>query len=417
MSLKTDNSLLKYSGIIFIATIFGGVINYLFQVYVGRALGPEGYGEFSALVSLLYITSVPAGTISTTIALFISEYRAKSEFGKIKYLLIYSIKKLFIFGIAGFILIGIVSGAIASYLNLTSKIPILIIGLIFIVSAIYPIATGALQGLQKFTHAGINGILGSIFKLVSGILLVYAGWGVNGAILSLFLSPLFAFLFALVPLRSIFKEVSIKTQNMEILRFSFPVLITILVITLISNIDVMIVKHYFNAQEAGYYSAASLISKIIFFATGSIATVMLPKVSEIHLKKENTLIILKNCLAYTFLISILSIIVYWMAPTFVVGLLFGREYTETTRIIGTLGVAMMFFSLSYMIIIYNMAVKNFRFIYGTTAILLLEIILLSVFHETLYVVVKILAALFILLFAGLVIGVMWNPTNSTTKDI
>ncbi len=417
MNLKTDNNLLKYSSIIFMATIFGGVLNYLFQLYVGRALGPEGYGEFSALVSLLYITSVPASTISTTIAFFTSEFRAKSEFGKIKYLFIYSIKKLLIFGFAGFVLIWIASGAIASYLNLPSYIPVLIIGMIFIISVIYPIATGSLQGLQKFTHAGINGIIGSIFKLISGILLVYAGLDVNGAILSLFIAPLFAFLFALIPLRFIFKEVSIKTQNMEILRYSLPVLITILLITLISNIDVMLVKHYFDPADAGYYSAASLISKIIFFVTGSIATVMLPKVSEIHQKRENTLDILKNCLIYTFLISLLAVSVYWIAPTFVVSLLFGREYVETTRIIGTLGIAMMFFSLSYMIIIYNMAIKNFRFLYITMVILLLEIILLSVFHETLDIVVRTLAALFIFLFAGLVIGIKGVPLKSTKKDI
>ena len=179
----------------------------------------------------------------------------------------------------------------------------------------------------------------------------------------------------------------------------------------------MIVKHYFNATDAGYYSAASLISKIIFFATGSIATVMLPKVSELNLKKENTRSVLKNCLGYTFFVSLVAVFVYWMAPDLVVGMLFGREYEETTRVIGILGLAMMFFSLSYIIIIYNMAVKNFRFIYVTTAILLFEIILLSVFHETLFAVTKILAILFMMLFAGLVIGVTGNPLKPTKKFI
>ncbi|VVB91315.1 Polysaccharide biosynthesis protein [uncultured archaeon] len=415
--LKTDNNLLKFSSIIFIATILGGGINYFFQIYVGRALGPEGYGEFSALISLLYITSVPAGTISTTIVLFTSEFRANSEFGKIKYLLIYSIKKLLLFGIAGFILIWIASGVIASFLNIDSNIPILFIGLIFVISAVYPIVTGALQGLQKFIHAGINSILAAIVKLISGILLVYIGLGVNGAMLSLFISPLIAFLLALIPLRYILMEKSVKTPNMKILHYSLPVFITILIITLISNIDVMIVKHYFNANDAGYYSAASLISKIIFFVTGSIATVMLPNVSELHIKKENTLRILKNCLGYTFFLSTIAVFFYWVAPDFVVSLLFGREYAVATRIIGILGISMMFFSLSYMIIIYNIAIKNFRFIYMTTAILILEIILMSIFHENLYVVAKILAALFILLFAGLLIEVFGNPLKSTKKDI
>lgn len=399
--LKTDNNLLKHSSIIFIATVISGVFGYLFQLYVGRALGPEGYGEFSALVSILIITSVPASTIITTVALFTSEYKAKAEYGKIKHLLVYSLNKLFIFGLIGFLLISLASGVIASFLKIPDTIPIFIIGLIFLVSAIYPLTTGALQGLQNFTQAGLNGIIGAAFKLAFSMVFIYIGWGVSGAMLALFVSTLLAFLLALVPLRFILKEASIKIQNRDILQYSLPVFVTSLIITLISNIDVVLVKHYFSATEAGYYSAASLISKVIFFVTAPIATVMFPKVSELHIKKEITINVLKNCLAYTCLLSLIAVIAYWAVPNFVVGMLFGQEYAEAIRIIGIFGIALMFFSLSYILIIYNMAIKNFSFLYITTAILLLEVSLLSIFHESLFTVVKILAILFIMLFIGL----------------
>lgn len=412
IALKTENNLLKHSGIIFTAAVIGGVFSYLFQLYVGRALGPEGYGEFSALISLLYITSVPAATIITTIALFTSEYKAKTEYGKIKYLLIYSVKKLIVFGLMGFLLIALASGAIASFLNISSTLPILIIGLIFIISAIYPIAIGALQGLQNFTQAGLNGVLGAAFKLTFGVAFVYIGWGVNGAILTLLVSPFLAFLLALIPLRFILKETSVKTQNREILHYSLPVFITLALIAVISNIDVVLVKHYFSAAEAGYYSAASLLSKIIFFITGSIATVMFPKVSELKIKKEKTFEVLKSCLAYTGLLSLLAVFTYWTAPAFVVGMLFGREYSEATNIIGMFGTAVMFFSFAYIIIMYNMAVKNFKFLYITTAALLLEILFLSIFHDTLLTVVKILAILFMLLFVAMGIDVLEKSSKS-----
>ncbi|MCX9011235.1 MAG: oligosaccharide flippase family protein [Candidatus Methanoperedens sp.] len=405
MHFKIDKSLLRHSSIILTATVIGGLFNYLFQLYMGRALSPEGYGEFSALVSLLYITSVPAGTIVTTIALFASEYKAKSEYGKLKFLLIDSIKKLFIFGLLGFILIGIASSAISSFLNIGSNIPVLIIGLIFLISAVYQIAVGTLQGLQNFTQAGLNGILAAAFKLVFGVLFVYFGLGVNGALLALFVSPLLAFLFALIPLRFISKTISIRTKNREILKYSLPVLITLLVITLISNIDVVLVKHYFSAADTGYYSAASLLSKIIFFVTGAIATVMFPKVSELHIRKEKTIEVLRNSLFYTFMITAPAIFIYWFSPAFVVGMLFGREYAGTTEIIGLFGVALMFFSLAYIIIMYSMAVKNFRFLYIITGVLLLEVLVLSSFHDTLFTVVKILAILFIMLFTGMALVV------------
>lgn len=417
MHLKIDKKLLRQSGIIFTATVISGIFTTFFQLYIGRALGPSDYGEFSALTSLLIITSVPASTIATTIAFFISEYNAKAEFGKIKYLLIYSVKKLLIFGLIGFFLIAFASGAIASFLNITSIIPILIIGMIFIVSVIHPITTGALQGLQNFTQAGFNGFLAAASKLIFGILFVYIGWDLNGAILALLASPILAFLVALIPLRVILKEVSIKTHNREVFQYSIPIFITTLIITLILNIDIMLVKHYFSASEAGYYSAASLLSKIIFFITTSIAIVMFPKISELHTKKEKTISVLKNCLAYTGLFSLLGVFIYWIAPTFVVNMLFGSEYGGTINIIGMFAVALMFFSLSYIIIIYNMAIKNFKFIYVITAGLLFEILLLSMFHETLLTVVKILAILSLLLFVAMAIDVLDESVRSKQDQL
>ncbi len=408
MYLKTDNNLLKHGGIIFFATIIGGVFSYLFQLYISRALGPEGYGEFSALISLLYITSIPATTITTAIALFTSQYKANLEYGKIKYLLFHSIKKLLIIGVVGFLLISVASGVIISFLHIRSNVPILIIGLIFILSAISPITHGALQGIQDFFQLGLNIVLSAIFKLVTGILFIYLGMGLDGAMLALFASFLLSFLLALIPLRFILKEKSTETQNKEILQYSLPVFITLLIVTLISNIDVVLVKHYFAATEAGYYSASSLLAKIIFFITAPIAAVMFPKVSELHIKKARTTSVLKNCLAYTGILSLAAVIAYCTAPTIVVGMLFGREYFEATKIIGIFGVALMFFSLSYVIILYNMAAKNFKFIYIITIILLLEIVLLSIFHESLITVVKILAILFTLLFVGLAIGIQWK---------
>ena len=52
------------------------------------------------------------------------------------------------------------------------------------------------------------------------------------------------------------------------------------------NIDVILVKHYFSADEAGHYAALSQLGKIIIFGTGAIASVMFPLVVERFEKHE-----------------------------------------------------------------------------------------------------------------------------------
>mgnify|MGYP003565942060 CR=1 FL=1 len=60
--LNHDN-LLKHSSIMFIATLIGSACNYLFQLYMGRALGPADYGVFGSLFAIFYILSVLSASI------------------------------------------------------------------------------------------------------------------------------------------------------------------------------------------------------------------------------------------------------------------------------------------------------------------------------------------------------------------
>src|SRR6202022_1201592 len=53
-------------------------------------------------------------------------------------------------------------------------------------------------------------------------------------------------------------------------------------ITLFYNFDVLLAKHFLSNQDAGLYSAMSLLGKLLFFGTISVSVVMFPRVSAIH---------------------------------------------------------------------------------------------------------------------------------------
>ena len=407
-SIQKDEGLLKHGSILFFALIITSIFNYLFQVYVGRALGPANYGIFGSLVSILHILSVPAGVVRLTIARFISEFRAKSEYGKAKYLAFYSFKRLLFFGLGCSVLIIFCSGVITSFLHLPSRIPLLILGLVLLISVIYPIAIGVLQGLQNFFQLGLNHIFAAGFKLIFGVLLLFIGLGVNGALLALFLGPLVALLLAFIPLKFLFWEEKVEAKDYEIIQYSLPVLIAMLCLTLITSVDIILVKHFFDPTESGYYVAASLLAKVILFATLPIGNAMFPKVSELHAREEDTMPILRSSLFYVGLISLLCLIIYFVNPTFVVSTLFGSAYPGTIGLIGIFGVGMMFFSLSHINIMYKLAVKKFRFLYILTVAPILEIVLIVFFHFTLITVVEI----FLIVAASLFFGMLFVDRSS-----
>jgi len=59
---------LKEGGILLFATVLGGFLNYLFNIFIGRMLTPSEYSVVVSLFSVFVIISVPIGTIQTVVA-------------------------------------------------------------------------------------------------------------------------------------------------------------------------------------------------------------------------------------------------------------------------------------------------------------------------------------------------------------
>jgi O-antigen/teichoic acid export membrane protein len=92
----------RHSAIMFMGSMVACACNYLYQVYLGRALGPEEYGAFGALFSIYYLIYVLSGTIQASSARFVSKYNAVSNLSAIKAILLGFMKRAALLGIAVF---------------------------------------------------------------------------------------------------------------------------------------------------------------------------------------------------------------------------------------------------------------------------------------------------------------------------
>ena len=125
--LNKNDSLLKHGLFVLIFSFFTHILNYIFQLYMGRTLGPEQYGIFGVLMSLFYILSAPASSINAVLTKFVSSYKSQEEYGKIKTLLIRSFRKLLIYGIVGLIIYFLISSFIAEFLRIETYYIIIIV--------------------------------------------------------------------------------------------------------------------------------------------------------------------------------------------------------------------------------------------------------------------------------------------------
>ena len=265
---------------------------------------------------------------------------------------------------------------------------------------ICPVLLGTLQGLQKFFYFGTDMMIGGIGKLFFGILLVYAGLRLNGALLGLALATLAAFLFAIFPLRHQFAlpQTDCDFSLSPIYGYFFPVGLMLLCFVVLTNIDLVLVKHFFDSSQAGHYAAASIVAKIILFLPGAIAMVMFPKTSELHALSKESKPVLKKSLFYTTVLSGGVFLLYLAIPSLIVKSLFGSQYIPAIPLIGVFGLAMLFFSLTNILFFYQLSVHQFKFLKILVVATLVEVALISLFHASLIQVILILVAVSLSLF-------------------
>lgn len=383
---------------------------------MGRVLGPSSYGSLGTLLGIIYLMIVPLFTVQTSITKFVSELKTKKEYGKIKYLMTRSLKVFFYVGIASFILLLLFTPKISDFLHMPI-LPLIIVDLILIFIFLLPVVRGIMQGMQLFKSLGINQVIEGVTKIIFGILFVYIGLGVSGAIGGILFSHILAFLFAFTPLMFLFKYKKEKFNIKDMYFYSLPVFVVMLSLTAFYSLDLILVKHFFSEVESGYYAAISLIGRTVYFATLSISFVMFPKVSELHSNNKESKHVLFKSLLLILLIGTFLILFYSIFPSFTISLFFGVDYLVIKNLIWIFALIMLLFSLIYSLALYNLSLRKIKFIYILLLFNILEVLLIYLFHNSLtYIIYGILTLMIILLLLLFVCTITYKNEKTINNN-
>jgi len=369
-----------------------------------RRLQPVEYGVLNALFSLWMILSMPAGTLQTVVTKYVSQHFGKKEFAQIKYFLIHFGKRIILSAICFLAVFWSLTPVIGNFLKIYSLSLILIAGVILFLSIISPLVMGVLQGAQRFLAMAINGIIGSVLKLILGIGLVALGFQVMGAIVGIGLAVLLTLILAYfqlpVQLLKVREFHSRELRMKSVYRYSVPVFFSLLGWMVLTNGDVILVKHFFSPEDAGFYSIAQMVGKIILFLPAVIGAVLFPKMSEAFSEERATKPLLKKGLLITGVLCVSASIFCGLAPGFVLKVLARKEAAEAVRLVPLFCIAMTFYALVQLFLTYNLAVHRFRYTAYLLAAAILQVGLISWFHPSLSAVLFSLILNSILLFSA-----------------
>jgi len=200
--------LFKSSFIIFAGTIVGSIFSYLFNMLMGRYLGPKQYGEMTALLSLLTIISVAGGAILTIVMRYSSELFSAGKYKALKKLFLVFTKYVYFLALAFILICLVLIKPIANYLSIDNLVPVIIAFSSLVFGLAMMVNKGLLQGAQKFAAVSVVGVLEMALRLALGILLVKIGLEVSGALLAIVIATALSYFATFISIKPIFKNIS-----------------------------------------------------------------------------------------------------------------------------------------------------------------------------------------------------------------
>ncbi len=336
-------SLVKNSTIVVAGVLVSNVLGYAFHFIAGRWLGPEEYGAFGALMALFLMASLPAFALGSAITKVTSRLYTDHKLGSIAIFRKQIQKDVLIFSCSLVAGIFIFSRFIADFLRIDSAIPVCIVGVSIAFTLLLPVNRGMLQGMKKFKALSWNAILEGISRLALVVVFLYAGYGVNGALLAYGVAYLIAF-FSIFPF---IREIKVTdnteepTEMKPVYMFIIQVLFVSIVIQSMINLPSIFIKHFFSSEFTGYWTAALNIARISMFTSTAISLVMFPELTGAK-DKESKKRIFYLALKLVLFTSISMAVVFFGIPHFFIRALYGPTFLGAAPILRWMGVAMIF---------------------------------------------------------------------------
>jgi len=410
------NRLLTGSALLLVSTTIVNIGNYLFNLLMGRWLGPPAFADVSLIITLFLVVTLITATLQTVAARFSAIYQAGDQLASLSGLRQWGVRWAWALGLAG--ALGMIVGAPlwAQFFHTSSPWPFVILGVGVPIYFAQGVDRGILQGQMRFPWLALTYQAEMWARLFLGVVLVWAGFAVNGAVAALTLSFVATWLVA--------RQVRLKLPpptgyarplQRTAVAYAGPVTIALLGQIIINNSDVLLVKHYYAPADAGQYAALAMVGRIVFFATWSVVMVLLPSVAQRHEQGKPHRHLLWMSLGLVGVASIVVVSVCYWWDDLVMGVLFGAAYLPVSPLLWVYATATTLFALANVFITYGLSLGKRTGSYLALAAGVVQVTGIILFHDTLVQVVMVQVYVMIGLVVALSLNELWNWRRERAK--
>ncbi len=235
-----------------------GAMNLVYNLAIAHGLGAASFGHASAVYTLLMLLS----SVTLSFQLLCSKFVAKTDYLPVKvgiYRFLH--RRAWMFGIGISLLLVLASPILSAYLNLPTRNYILMLA------------------------------AGTIFFIPLGV---------------------FAYLVA-KPGRELSTDAQAGVP--ATLEEGVQAIVFFVGQVIINNLDIILVKHFFSATQAGVYATIALVGRVVYMLSWSVVSSMFPFSARARSHERDGRAVLSTALLLVVLITSLFTLAVWLAPS------------------------------------------------------------------------------------------------------
>jgi O-antigen/teichoic acid export membrane protein len=368
-------------------TLAASATNYASNLIFSRVLSPASYGDLTALLALVVVLTVPTGAAQTVIAERVARHLVNGRRDRVRYLIRYAIGHVSVIAIVVGALYTLSIPLVVEVLDLQSAGPAIALAPLVTFSFLLPIALGSLQGMDRYLAYGTMFLAIAVARIAFGVPWAStANGGSGGAIAGQALGVCVVLAGAAWLLRDdlIGRGTGAAASGLR-RRPDMPAILASLAFisfAVISNLDILLAKLFLPSDEVGQYAALSTIGKVVMFLPAAVAVVMVPNAARARHSSQDAGRVLRIAAMLVAVTTVVTAVPAALAPEFVIETMFGSKYLDATDGVLPIVSAGAGMALLYLLVIYSVAIEDRRWSMLLGGGILLQIVAVSLFHES-----------------------------------
>ncbi|MDA0177599.1 oligosaccharide flippase family protein [Mesoflavibacter profundi] len=386
--------------------------NYLYNLLLGRLLGPSQFADAAVLITFLLVLSFVAMTFQLATAKFsvVLQSQVLQNFISKVY------KYASIIGISFGLLIIVFAKQLQLLFNTSTSSMFTIFGIGVPIYFLMSVNRGFYQGKKAYKSLSLTYQLEMLSRLLITLGLIFVLNIQSSVVIAI--GILLSFGFGLVPFKSkyfTFKKVEILDQKLskQVIRFFVITAFYELTQIIINNSDILLVKHYFDSYQAGLYASLALIGRIVYFIAWMFVMLLLPEVVQLKKDGKSTAPILFKYIMYIAIIASVIIIACALFPKLAILMLFGDSYLAIAPLLWKYALATGLFAISNIFAYYYLSLDKYIPVILSAIFGVLQVVLIVIYHSNLQEVVYMQIITMVLL---LIVQVTFFITDQEIKD-